>query len=320
MRKTMFALSLILLLLTGCGAANYAAEPMVAREEVAGYGGDMAVESSVEMEAPAAPQGDSAWSAEDTTTEATNRMVIKNANLSIVVADPANTLDEIMAMAEEMGGFVVSSNLWQNTLSSGVTVPQASVTVRVPAQHLDEALDQIKSGAGTVRTENVSGEDVTREYTDLQSRLRNLEAAETQLTEIMEEARKTEDVLQVYNNLVEVREQIEVIKGQMQYFEQAAAFSSIQVDIIADEADQPLQIGGWEPVGVVKNAIEALINALQFLVNVAIWMIIFVIPVLIFIGVPIWLFFRLVRWFFRRRKRKKQEKEEEKPPEPADES
>ncbi len=319
MRKTILALSLILLLLTGCGAANYAAEPMVAREEVAGYGGDM-VESAVEMEAPAAPQGDSAWSADDAAPEATNRMVIKNANLSIVVADPAKTLDEIMAMAEEMGGFVVSSNLWQNTLSSGVTVPQASVTVRVPAQHLDEALDQIKSGAGTVRSENVSGEDVTREYTDLQSRLRNLEAAEAQLSEIMEEAYKTEDVLQVYNNLVEVREQIEVIKGQMQYFEQAAAFSSIQVEIIPDEADQPLQIGGWEPVGVVKSAIEALINALQFLINAAIWMIIFVIPVLIFIGVPIWLFIRLVIWFFRRRKRKKQDKEEEKPPEPADEA
>lgn len=320
MRKTILALSLALLLLTGCGAAEYAAEPMVMREEVAGYGGDMAVESSVEMEAPAAPEGDSTWSAEDTTAEAANRMVIKNANLSIVVADPAQTLDEIMAMAEEMGGFVVSSNLWQTTLQGGATVPQASVTIRVPAKYLDEALDQIKTGAGTVRSENVSGEDVTREYTDLQSRLRNLEAAEAQLTEIMEDARKTEDVLQVYNNLVEVREQIEVIKGQMQYYEQAAAFSSIQVDIIADEADQPLQIGGWEPVGVVKNAIEALINALQFLVNVTIWMIIFVIPVLIFIGIPIWLFIRLVRWLFRRRKRKKQEKEAEKPPEPADAS
>ncbi len=320
MQKTILALSLALLLLTGCGAAQYAAEPMVAREEVAGYGGDAAVESSVEMEAPAAPEGDTAWSADDTSTAAANRMVIKNANLSIVVKDPAQTLDEIMAMAEEMDGFVVSSNLWQTTLQGGATVPQASVTIRVPAKYLDEALDQIKTGAGTVRSENVSGEDVTREYTDLQSRLRNLEAAEAQLTEIMEDARKTEDVLQVYNNLVQVREEIEVIKGQMQYYEQAAAFSSIQVDIIADEADQPLQIGGWQPVGVVKNALEALINAVQFLINAAIWLIIFVAPVLILIGVPIWLFIRGVIWLFRRSKKKKQNDQEQENPEPEDEN
>jgi hypothetical protein len=92
---------------------------------------------------------------------------------------------------------------------------------------------------------------VTSEYTDLESRLGNLEAAEEQLTRIMESAVKTEDVLNVYNQLVQTREQIEVIKGQMKYYEQSAAMSAVSVELIPNEAVQPLSIGGWQPVGVV---------------------------------------------------------------------
>ena len=154
--------------------------------------------------------------------------------------------------------------------------------------------------------ENVSGQDVTREYTDLRSRLRNLEAAETQLMEIMENATDTDDVLQVYNNLVNVREQIEVIKGQMQYFEQAAALSSVSVDITADEAMQPMQIGNWQPVGVAKDAIEALINTLQWLGNMVIWFGLCVLPIAVIIGIPLYFVWRSVS---RLRKRRKAEKE-----------
>ena len=122
----------------------------------------------------------------------------------------------------------------------------------------------------------------------------------------MEEAKKTEDVLQVYNNLVSVREQIEVIKGQMQYYEQAAALSSISIDIIADEADQPIQIGGWQPVGVAKDAVEALINFLQGFVNFLIWAVIFLLPVVSVIGVPLTFLWRGFRNWRRKRKARKQ--------------
>jgi hypothetical protein len=172
---------------------------------------------------------------------------------------------------------------------------------------LDEALDKIKAGVGEILSENVSGQDVTREYTDLQSRLRNLEAAETQLQEIMDEASKTEDVLQVYNDLVNVREQIEVIKGQMQYFEQAAALSMISVDITGDEEAQPLQIGGWQPVGVAKDAIEAMVNTLQWLGDVAIWFVLCVLPIGIIVGIPLYF---AGRYGLRLRKQRRAEKAE----------
>jgi hypothetical protein len=225
------------------------------------------------------------------------RIVIKNATLSIAVQNPAENLDAVTALADEFGGFVVSSNLYNTTLASGVEVPQANITLRVPAEHLDEALARIKSGAGEILSENVSGQDVTREYTDLQSRLKNLQEAEAQLQLIMDEAFRTEDVINVFNQLTYYREQIEIVKGQIQYYETSAAFSAITVDILADAAVQPLTIGGWEPAGVAKDAIQALINTLQGLVDVTIWLALYILPVALVLLIPLRLIWVAIkRW------------------------
>lgn len=214
--------------------------------------------------------------------QAAERIVIKNANLSIVIVDPGESMETISLMADEMGGFVVSANLYQERLESGVEVPRASITIRVPAERLNDALDRIRSQSDRdPLTERIDSDDVTDQYTDLQSRLRNLQNTEAQLTEIMADAIRTEDVLSVYNRLVEIREQIEVIQGQIQYFEQSAALSAISVELIANEAVIPLTIGSWQPVGVAKNAVQALIDTLKFVVTAAIWIVIYVLPVLL---------------------------------------
>jgi hypothetical protein len=313
MDKKLLVISLtVALVLTACAPAMSAESPaMPVMEQSESFGGGFDDEASfdrgfVESE-KAANVADGISSG--VSSAAVQRMVIKNADLSIVVDDPIQKMESIAAMADEMGGFVVNSNVWQNTLHNGAKVPHASITIRVLSERLDEVLDRIKDGVGEITSENVSGQDVTSDYTDLASRLRNLEAAETQLQEIMDEARATEDVLQVYNNLVNVREQIEVIKGQMEYYEEATKLSRISVDITGDAEAQPLQIGGWEPVGVAKEAIEAMINALQWLGDVAIWFVLCVLPIGILIGIPLFFVGRYVR---RLRKRYKAEKVTEK--------
>ena len=113
--------------------------------------------------------------------EGVERLVIRNAHLTLVVTDPAQSTEDISQMAQEMGGFVVSSSVYQTTYADDVLAIQASITIRVPAERLDEALNLIKAGSIEVRSENVSGQDVTQEYIDLQSQLRNLELAEDEL-------------------------------------------------------------------------------------------------------------------------------------------
>jgi len=197
-------------------------------------------------------------------------------------------MDEISAMVGGMGGFVVSSNVWQTTLSNGAKVPHGNINFRVPAERFEEALDTIKAGAGEITSENVSGQDVTGDYTDLSSQLRNWEAAEKELQEIMENSRDTEDVIQVYNELARVRENIEIIKGRMKYYEQSAAMSLISVDITGDEEAQPLQIGGWQPAGTAKDAIETMVQVLKWLGNAAIWVVLCVLPIGVIVGIPLY--------------------------------
>jgi hypothetical protein len=276
------------------------------------------------MEMPAeagAPVRDIAGGSYDANAPQVNpdRMVIKNANLTIIVPDPTVSMDRISKLAEEMGGFVVSAALTQTSLANGKEVPNATVTIRVPAARFNDALERIRSESDQPsQNEAINSQDVTSEYTDLQSRLRNLEAAEAQLTEIMGSANRTEDVLAVYNQLVSVREQIEVIKGQMKYYEQSVALSSISTELVANEAVQPISVGGWQPGGAARRAIQTLINTLQALVNMVIWLVVYLLPVLlalfIIFGLPIILLIWVIRTW-RRRRRARQAAATEKPQE-----
>jgi hypothetical protein len=233
--------------------------------------------------------------------EVIERLVIRNANLTIVVTDPSQSVDDISQMAQEMGGFVVSSNIYQSTFDDTVVAFRASITIRVPAERLDEALSQIKDEAMEIRNENISGQDVTQEYTDLKSQLRNLEAAEKELLEIMDASTEAEHVLEVFEHLRQVRHEIEITRGRIQYYEESARMSAISVEIIPDVAARPLQIGRWQPQGTAKAALEALIKTLQLLAEAAIWGVICVLPIGLILGLPT---FFAVRTILRRRKMK----------------
>lgn len=238
------------------------------------------------------------------------RLVIKNADLSVVVDDPSVSMDRIAQRAEAFGGFVVSSNQYQTMLASGVEVPQGFIMVRVPAARFTEFMAVVEGDANRVISKNISGQDVTQQYTDLQSRLRNLAQAEDELREIMASAVKTEDVLNVYNHLTNITNQIEVIKGQIQFYEQSAAMSAISVNLIADAAVQPVTIGGWEPVGIAKDAIQALVNTLQGIANLLIWITLYLLPTLVVMIIPLWVLWRIVRGMRTRSKAKKAQAKE----------
>jgi hypothetical protein len=283
-KKISFALLVLSLLLAGCSAmsSNYDSVQQLPVEAPA---------AASEMQRQAAGEAyspDKSAYAIDQSAASVEHLVIKNAALSMAVNDPLKSMDTISKMADSMGGFVVTADMYQQALSNGAKVPQVSMTIRVPVERLDEAMAIIKAETDQpIISENVNSQDVTDKYTDLNSKLTNLEAAERQLQSIMADATKTEDVLAVYSQLVSTREQIELIKGQMQYYEQSAALSSISVQLIANAAMQPLTIGGWQPKGVAKEALQSLIHTLQSLGNFTIRAVILYIPTLLIIFVPI---------------------------------
>jgi len=284
-KKIAFTLVLFSLLLAACAPSATQNARSLAPSVMTG----LQVNESAGV-APASaplPADKSAYSLDQTSTSA-DRLVIKNATLMMAVDDPLKSMDNITRMADSMGGFVVSADMSQQTLNNGFKVPQVSMSIRVPAERLAEALATIKSETTQpVISENESSQDVTAEYTDLNSRLVNLQAAEKQLQQIMDSAVKTEDVLSVYSQLVSVREQIELIKGQMKYYERSAALSSISIQLLANAAVQPITIAGWQPRGVAKEALQSLIHTLQSLANFGIRLAILYVPTLLVIIVPI---------------------------------
>jgi hypothetical protein len=287
----LFVLIALLLLAACAPAASLVADEEGRTESGAGADGDLyAYDPSLPAEAPAgAPEPNAVPPAQ------ADRLVIRNATLTMVVSDPADSVTQISNLAASLGGFVVSSYTYQASVDeNGNALTRANITVRVPSTQLDAALAQIRALAVDVRTENISGQDVTAEYTDLQSRLRNLEAAEAQLVNIMDGATKTEDVLAVFNQLVYIREQIEQVKGQIEYYEQSAAMSAIALELIPDALSQPLEVGGWRPQGVAKEALEALVRAFQGLATFAIWLGILVLPLAAVILVPLYVVARFV--------------------------
>jgi hypothetical protein len=232
---------------------------------------------------------------------AQDRLVIKNADLAIVVKDPAARMKQISAMATEMGGFVVSSNLSQSYYGpNNVEVPEAAIVIRVPSERLDEALEKIKEGAVDVNYENISGQDVTSQYVDLQSQLKAKQAAEKKLLEILDQATRAEDVLAIYLQVQSVQSEIEILKGQIKYYEESAALSSISVRLIAEESAQPITVGPWTPSGAAKEAIEDLIRFAQNFVDFLIYFVLSILPSLILIAIPVYLVYLAGRAVYRR--------------------
>ncbi len=263
-----------------------------------------AVDSVVSQEAPAAPAASGRELAANDGSQPpagdTQRMIIRTANLSIVVTDAAQAQQAVVDMVNGMGGYVADANAWRE----GEQL-RARLTVRVPADRLDAALAAMKALAVRVQQETVSGQDVTEEFTDLNAQLVNLEATERELrellTEVREKTQKAEDVLAIYRELTTIRGEIERVKGRMQYLSGMTALATISVDLIPDVLAKPVVEPGWRPLEILRNAGRALVSTLQGLGTAIIWLLIYIVPVLLVIAIPIVALVLLIRGLVRRR-------------------
>ena len=292
--------AVISLALTSCGVFGQSAESVGD-----GYYEETKAVSFEEAPAMEVSEGDFAVEEESvyrddaqySDTPGTNeRKVIKTAYLSIEVADGKfeKALFDLTRLADNNGGFVSHTQSYSDAdgeLTSG------SITIRIPHDQYNSALDLIKD-MGTVESITVSGQDVTQEYTDLESRLRNLNAQEEILLDLMARSKDVGDSIEVQRELSYVMEQIEVIKGRMSYLDNMVSFSTIEVYM--HEPEPITTSSGW-------GFLEALKKGLRGAVTVFNGILIFLIaasPILAIIAiilVVIWLSIRSRR---RRRARK----------------
>jgi hypothetical protein len=310
MKRRNFLLSLSILILlalaVACGRAAQTVEQGGVVSESAEFevpaeapaAEESAVEAPMVMPLPqatAAFAGDAFASDTDAAAQpGQERLIIRTADMSIVVTDTEDAIARIAAMANDNGGWVVGSNIFQ----ASETAKTGNITIRVPAEGFQSALDAIQALSVEVTSLNTSGQDVTEEFVDLEARLANLEATADRVRAFLDETRNVEEALAVNAELSRLESEIEVLKGRMQYLSQSAAFSTITVQLTPDILAQPIEVGGWQPEGVAREAIEALVSTLQGLASAIIWLGIYFLPIILLIGIPI----LLIIWFIRRRR------------------
>ena len=309
-KKSVIILFLLAVLITACGQS--APQEMTVSQAALPAAPDMAMEMAVEMEESAAGLAyrDDAKFGEDVEfaqAGAQPRLIIRTADMSIIVTDTEQAMTGIAQMAEDNDGWVVSSNVFQ----FDETAKTGNMMVRIPAEGFQSFIDAVQLMSVEVTRISTSGQDVTEEYVDLSARLANLEATADRVRAFLDETKNVEEALAVNQELSRLEGEIEVLKGRIKYLEQSSAFSTVTVDLTPDVLSQPIEVGGWRPQGVAKSALESLIAALQTLVDITIWLLIFLLPVLLIIALPIWLLVVLVRRWRRRRKAKRSATQEE---------
>jgi hypothetical protein len=290
MRKAFCWIVVVAVLAAAVGCAPRAAPQVVVKE--------MPVEKVAVMATPAPVPIAAAGLGLESMEE---RMIIWTGDISLIVKDVGESMEKVEAIAKDLGGYVVNSSSWYQEEQL-----RARLTIRVPAEEFDTAMARLKDLAIKVESRNVSTQDVTEEYTDLDARLRNLEATEKELLELLTEVRertgKAEDILAVHREVSNIRGQIEQVKGRMQYLEKMTAMATINIELIPDVLARPIVVAGWRPTGTAANAVRTLVKTLQFIVDAAIWLVIYVLPTLVVIAIPffiLWMIWR--RWRIRRK-------------------
>ena len=154
---------------------------------------------------------------------AQRRIIIREVDMSLVVYDIQAAIDDIAEMAADANGWVVDSG--RRSLHSG------SISIRVPADVLDDTIAELRTLANKVDAENTTSRDVTDEYVDLGGRLTNQQATHEALLKLLERAEAVETALAVQRDLSRVQEEVERLSGRIKFLEESSAFSIIRVNL-----------------------------------------------------------------------------------------
>jgi hypothetical protein len=218
-----------------------------------------------------------------------NQMIIKNGEMNLLVADVDVALDRATGIAVELGGYLLSGKSW---MQDGFKY--ASLTVGVPVNQFETAQRRMRALAVQVLNDTASGQDVSTEYVDTQSRVANLEATAARIREFLKQAKDVNEALAVNAKLAEVEDEIEKAKGRMQYLSDRAAYSTLTVSF---EPQRPTPTSTpeptptleptptttptpavWRPDKTLATATGTLAGLLQVMVDALIWFTVVIVP------------------------------------------
>ncbi|MBN1298239.1 MAG: DUF4349 domain-containing protein [Actinobacteria bacterium] len=308
---------ILVFVFTGCSAARSASIPderaaTVAQEEYAqdNYKADYGEAEVMPEEAPAttaAGQDASqelyteAGSSDVNTPTLIDTKLIKNGYIDIEVqkGEFDRIFFEVSALAQKYNGYVSNSQTYSD---SDGNMTSGSVILRIDKQHFDTVVNKIKE-MGKVKNVNVYVQDVTQEYVDNESRLKNLASQQKRLLELMDQSVTVKDSIEVQRELSNVEGQIEVIKGRQNYLDNLIAYSTVEVYISEPVPITDADEGGF--IGAVKRGARGALTALRVITMV----LIAASPLLVIAGIILIIIWQSIRARNRKRAKRAQEKQ-----------
>ena len=236
---------------------------------------------------------------EGSTAEAADRKIIRNADITIEVPSTVEAQHQVTSIAESHDGFVVTSEAKQRESNDPAQrTLEIKLVVRVPSNQFGRAFDEIKKLAGNTPAEQVTSQDVTEDFIDLEARIKTQKALEVQFLEIMRQANKIADALEVQRQIAEVRTEIEKLEGRKRFLENRSSLSTINVNI-----QTPKPIITVTQTGFGHSLREAVSDSVTLASDMVLFFarfVIMMVPVLLFVFLPMGV---AIRYLVRRAKR-----------------
>ncbi len=227
------------------------------------------------------------------------KKVIKNGNLTVKVGRIDDAAKEITQIAKDNGGDIFSSNFYENADKK----KSGTITLKVPNSNFEKAFEEIKKTASLVVRESIGNQDVTEQYIDLESRLKNMRAEEQSYLQILNRASTVDEILKVTRQLSQVRGEIEAMESQKKYLDSQIDMSLITVYLAEDS--QITISDSWRPLRTVKETVNSLLSDVKGFINFLIVLIIRIIPILVLYLLVVLIIFLIGRKIYRRIKNRK---------------
>jgi len=176
-----------------------------------------------------------------------DRVIVRSAEIDIEVQDIPNALNSIGTIATSSGGWVVASD--QTRTFAG------SISIRIPAEKLDSALEQIRNLSTKVRTSTITSQDLTEEFTDVSARAQTLSDTKAVLTGLFDQAKNVEEALSIQKEITRVQSDLEALEARIKFISESEAYSLINVIMQAAPMSMTVDAGPDIAVGAMNTGI-----------------------------------------------------------------
>jgi len=298
MRRTLITIIALAVLIGACSFGGDTAEDS-AFSPIGAPVGDDAGARAESVDADAAPPGEPVAYGQGVLED---RKIIQEASLELSDDDTEGLYHRITALVERAGGFIANAQVTRPDEED--RGPFVNMTVRIPAGEMTSLLSSIEDLADEVTAKTIGSRDITEEYADIEAQLRNLTAYEEELLVILDEVRgsstsKADELLNVFERIRQVRSEIEQLEGRQRLYDDLVDLATVDVYLFPTYEGAPIVDEGWQPGGVVRDALRATVDAFQAIADGLIWFALGILPVLLTIAIPA----GAVWWFWRRRRK-----------------